>query len=290
LIKIKTGFSGVISTGSYENEKPFFEIEEEISNAIENCFVSSDDFIKVRQQQLAAICYNAFKDHERRSIVARINKEREDIRFYTAANGQQYPSVTSIINWDADFFIPPHELAQYASKGKIVHKQCEVFIKTGEWKDPMKIPECYPDLVILKKGNLKLSLENYNFQDFLKKYPIDFASTETSVYNNILMYAGTQDSKGKFKEQEKPVKDVIYGKVTLFDIKTTGTLDKNKGFKQLTAYAHCEGNEDVEQLCLIHLNASNESGYAKPAIETDVNKFWPLFQKDREDFKKRFGI
>jgi hypothetical protein len=283
MIKIKAGFSGVISTGSYENERPYFEVEEETAKEM------TETEIADRQRVLSDICYTAFKQNEKRSIVERVKKEREDIRFYDF-NGNKFPSVTSILNWDADFFMPPHELAQYAARGSIIHKQCEEYIKTGEWKDPMKIPECYPDLVLLKKGNLKLSIENYNFVDFLKKYPLLFSDTETTVFNEEEQYAGTFDIKGVFQPVEKPVKDILYGKVTLFDIKTVASLDKNKTFKQLTAYAKCKGNEDVEQLCIIHLKADNDCGFAKPVFETDINKYWALFRKDRENFKKRFGI
>lgn len=271
IVKIKAGFSGVISTGAYQNERPFYEVE----------LVDKDlnlNQIKEKQTQLQELCREAFKAQERRSIAERIAAEREDIRFYPLGN-DQYPSVTSIINWDVDFYIPPHELVQYAARGTIIHKLAEIFIKTGEWKDPQNVPECYPDLVVLKKGNLKLSIENYNFPGFIKKYPIEYKETEKAYYNHDLNYAGTLDIKG-----------TLNNKITLFDIKTSSTIDKRKSFKQLTAYAHCKDNEDVEQLCIIHLKPDNESGFAKPIIETDTNKYWSLFRKDRENFKKRFGV
>jgi hypothetical protein len=283
MIKIKVGFTGTIVTGEYANEKPYFEVEEEISREL------NDSEIELRQQQLSDICIRQFKNQEQKAIADRIKKEREDIRFYTR-NGKLYPSVTSILNWDSDFFMPPHELTQHASKGSIVHAQCEHYIKTGEWVDPLQLPECYPDLAIVKKGNLQLEIENYNFVGFLEKYPIGFTSTETQVFNDELQYAGTYDCKGTFVEKEKPLKDIVCGKVTLFDIKTCSSIDKNKFFKQLTAYAKCEENSDIEQLCVIHLKADNDSGYAKPIIETDLEKYWSLFKKDRENFKKRFGV
>lgn len=271
MIKITASFSGVVSTGAYENEKPMFALEEEIAESM-----NKNQILK-RQEELYAICREMFEKSERQSTAKRIQKEREDIRFYSFGN-DQYPSVTSIINWDADFHVSPEELIQYASRGSIIHKQIEEYFKSNKWKEPKDIPECYPDLVILKKGSLGLTHDDVDFLGFMAKYPIDFMKGEFAVYNHGYKYAGRVDCKG-----------IIEGKLSLIDFKT-GSVDETKNFKQLTAYWHCEGNEDVEQVVIVHLNNDTKQGFSKPKICTDKNKYFSLFLKDRENFKKRFQI
>jgi hypothetical protein len=118
-INVSTGFSGVIATGSYQNARPSYNasMEYEIDDMLPE---QVSEHIKKAQVQLQAVCYGNFKKDEEQQIIDRIARERADIRFYDG-----YPSVTSIINWDADMYIPPHELQQYASQSNLVHAQVE---------------------------------------------------------------------------------------------------------------------------------------------------------------------
>lgn len=270
-IKVIAHFTGVISTGEFENERPLFGLEQIIHYV-------DDDVTAARQKELYGMCRKVFKEAQRDSLIARIRKQREDIRFYEK-DGMQYPSVTSIIGWDDDYHISPEELAQHAARGTIIHKQIAHYIKEGQWIDPLDLSICYPEIVILKRGNLKLSYDDVNFLGFLEKHPIEFISSEVAVYNDDLKYAGTYDFKGRLDK-----------KITLFDVKCGASLDRLKAFKQLTAYAHCPQNQDVEQLCIVHLNNKVQQGFSKPIICTDVNKYWELFKADRVNFKKRFLV
>ena len=76
---------------------------------------------------------------------------------------------------------------------------------------------------------------------------------------------------------------------TILDIKT-GTIDKMKHLKQQTAYAHTEGNEDVAQIGLIPLTKENKCGFSEPVIEPNVDKYWSMVTRDRESFRKRYGL
>lgn len=265
--EITASYSGTIATGSYQNERPMFSIKETYSQIHDAAFVSQ------RQAELEALCYKRFVECEQRSIVDRIKKERADIRFYE----NKYPSVTSIINWDTDFFVPPDQLIQYAARGTIVHKQVEIFLKGEGWKDPKDIPEIYPELVIVKKGSLGLSLDGYNFPAFFEKYPFEVQSLEVGVVNEEHVYAGRCDIVG-----------TLDGVKTVFDVKTSATIDKTKFMKQLTAYARCL--DGVGQLCIIPLTQKNKCGFSAPVVEKNNGKYWSLFLRDRENFKKRFNV
>jgi len=265
--EIVVAYTGKISTGNYENESPFFSNKEKWGGVL------PDGFLESRQQFLYEKCYSRFTECERRSLLELIKKKRKDIRFY----GEK-PSVTSIIGWDADFYVTPEELLQYAARGTIVHAQVRIFEETGVWLQPEDIPEIYTQMVILKKGSLKLSLDGYNYRGFKAKNPYEVTATETEVHNNLLGYAGRQDIKYK-----RGVK------IGLADVKT-GTIDKTKCMKQLSAYANCEGNEDVEELMVIPLNSTTKQGWSNPIMEEDPKKYLPMFLDDLAAFKERFSL
>ncbi len=290
-IEISASFTGTVSTGSYENEKPFYSVKESFDVEDGDEINVIDANIVLRQKQLQDICYNQFKKQAEVSYAEKIAKQYRNMRFYDGKDGLKYPSVTSIIGWDADFHVSPDELSQYASRGTIIHKQVELFLKTGEWVEPRDIPEIYPDLVIVKQGNLGLELDNVDFPAFYEKYPFKVIETEKTVLNHDLRYGGRLDIKCIIKSSQKAswdkVAGLIYDVPTILDVKT-GSIDKTKCFKQQTAYWECE--PDVQQVGIIHLNKEVKQGYSKPIIETNKEKYKALFIKDRENFKQRYGI
>lgn len=287
IIEISASFTGTIPTGSYENEKPFFSVKEIIQEED-----LSDKCIEIRQKELHDICYNQFKRQAEVAYTERIAKQYQNIRFYEGKNGMKYPSVTSIIGWDKDFYMSAEELAQHAARGTIIDKQVQVFLDTGEWLEPKKIPEIYPEIVILKKGGLGLEVDNVDFRSFYKEYPFKVISQQQTVLNHENKYGGRMEikciiestNKGKWDKIEK----VLFDVVTLLDVKATTALDKNYVMKQNTGYAKCD--TEIKQIGVIHLKKDNACGYAKPVIETNLNKYWTLFLKDRDNFYKRYGI
>ena len=278
-MKITVSFTGVISTGEFENERPLFALEED--SELDNI-----DRVKERQENLYSICRGLFDKVQKESITKRLEKQRKDLRFYPR-NNDQYPSVTSIIGWDDDFFVSQEELLQYAAQGEINHLKLNYFIEKKEWFEAKQIPEAHFHIVILKKGNLKLPEDSGNLPGFLEKYPIEFVDSEKVVYNDEDKYAGRRDAYGKIimspdweKLKAKPV-------ATLFDLKRHKNDIKN--FKQMAAYAKAS-EEKIEQLIVIPINDDTKQGYSKPSVTQDIDAYYKMFLQDREQFKKRFNI
>lgn len=277
-IKVSAQFSGVISRGSYENSRPGFSAEVEFE-AIEG--VDPLTMINERQKMLQDICYQNFKACEDQAVIERIQKERADFRWYKCSKcGESHPSVSSVIGWDSDFFMPPHQLQQYASQGNLYDLQAKHFILTGKWEKVENIEGSWADLVILKKGDLKLTSNGWNFPAFLEKYKLEKMEIGKPVISCLNKVGGTPDIRKCFYE----------GKKTLADIKRTP--DKEKHFKQTAGYVICEeenGESPYEQMMLIPANDSTQQGFSKPIITKEIGQFKSMFLKDREAFGKRFG-
>lgn len=276
-IKVSAGFTGVIATGSFQNARPSYtaEVEYDIEDGLPE---DTSKHIEKVQKQLQKICYQNFKQDEVSQIVERINRERADFRFY-----EGLPSVTSIIGWDADFFMPPQELTQYASQGNLIHAQVEHFIKTGKWIEAKDVEGTWADIVILKKGSLHLNVEGWDFPAFLKKHPLEKMENGEKVISKKHKFAGTPDIQACYYK----------GLKTLADVKRTP--DKLKGFKQTAAYIIAKeemGETPYEQMMLIPLNDKTAQGYSKPLIcgKEGIAQYKAMFLKDREAFGKRFGV
>lgn len=278
-MKIITSFTGVISTGEFENERPSFGLEDE--------YGGTDSEVRVRQNEMYSWCREMFDKVQKESIAKRLQKQRKDLRFYPRGS-EQYPSVTSIIGWDDDYFVSEEDLLQYAAQGEINHLKLRYYIEKKEWLEAKKIPEAHFHLVILKKGKLNLS-ENYgDLPGFFEKYPVKFIDSEKVVYNDTDKYAGRRDAYGSpilNKEWEKlGVKDVP----TLFDLKRH--KDDIKNFKQLSAYAKASP-EKIGQLIIIQINEDNKTqGFSKPAVTQNLDAYYSMFIQDREQFHRRFGV
>lgn len=290
-IEITASFSGKIPTGSYENENPFFALKEIIEPLESEVLTITDEEIKNRQHELHQLCYDQFKRQAEISNNERIAKTYKNIRWYDGKDGMKYPSVTSILDMDVDFKIPPDELAQYGARGTIIHKQSEIFLRTGEWKEAKDIPEIAAEFLTLKRGSLGLEVEDVDFRAFFKDYPFKVLELEKHIVNHEYKYGGRLDilgviestNKGKWEKIEGVKLDVP----TVLDIKTATTMDKTKGLTQLAAYSKVDG---VEQICLIPLTKENQCGFAKPIITTNIERYWNLFAKARRDFEDRYGI
>lgn len=278
-VKISAGFSGVIATGSYQNARPSYttEVEYEIKENL-----TSKQKLKVIeniQQNLQAICYANFKHDEQVQTIERINRERKDIRFYDG-----FPSVTSIIGWDADFYTSPEDLAQYASQGNLTHTQVTHFITTNKWIEPKDIEGTWADIVILKKGKLQLPLSGWDFPSFLKLYPLEKMENGVVIKSHKHKFAGTPDIRKCFYKDKK----------TLADVKRTP--DKLKNFKQMAAYILAEeeqGEKPYDQMMIIPLNAKTKQGFSKPIIcegRYKIKQYQDMFLRDRQNFKARFGV
>jgi len=270
-VTIRAEYAGTINTGNYENERPCYSVEETIEA---NLSLSE---IEERRFQLDLICKRGYDHHVKRIGLELYKKANPNFRYYDYY-GSPYPSVTSILNYGKTFSVSNHDLQLYAARGTLIHKQVEFYIEQGEWIELDQLDSAKAEYKLVtetkKEDGELIPLDNYNFRGFEEKYEMDFWKCETTVFNHEHCYAGTQDIKGEHE-----------GKVTLFDIKTSGAIgqeSKEQFFMQLAAYAKCEGNEDVEQLMVIHLNRNNKCGYANPIITDEIDYYFKLFLKKKK--------
>ena len=278
MMKITTSFTGVISTGEFENERPLFALEDE--------FKGTDLEIQMRQNEMYAWCREMFDKVQKESIAKRLQKQRKDLRFYPRGS-EQYPSVTSVIGWDDDYFVSEEDLLQYAAQGEINHLKLKYYIEQKEWLEAKKIPEAHFHLVILKKGKLGLSEDYGDLPGFLQKYPINFIDSEVVVYNDTDKYAGRRDAYGTPVLNKEWEKLEVKAVPTLFDLKRH--KDDIKNFKQMSAYAKASP-EKIEQLIIIPINEDTKQGFSKPSVTQNIDSYYKMFMQDREQFKKRFGV
>lgn len=290
-IEVSSSFTGKISTGAYENSSPMFHAKEIFEvNGISSEEVN--EIIEIRQSELQEICLRQFNRSAEIIFQEKIAKAYKNIRFYDAGEGLKFPSVTSVVNMDAEFFVSPDELAQYGARGTVIHKQVELFLKDGKWREPKEIPEIAFEVMTVLKGTLGLLLDDVNFPAFFKEYPFKLIAQEKTVINQEFRFGGRLDMIGIIEKSNpgkwEKIEGVQFDVPTIFDVKTATSLDKTKGFTQLGAYAKCE--PEVKQLILIHLNKENVSGYAKPIISNKLEAYWAMFLKQRQLFAERYGV
>lgn len=284
-IEITVGLSATVPIANYENLKPLYSIKAEF------------DKNKITQKEIDEVIagiktieYNKLDDDYVRGLKKAIEKERDDLRFYEI-DGKLYPSVTSILNpFGIDY--DPYLLAQYASRGTIVHHIAEKMIlelKDGkaleniELVDPTEVDELKDDVETVTKGSKGLKWDDCSPKSFWKKYGKDFdlsnAVAEQRVKNPKYEYAGTMDLNCKYK-----------GKRAVLDWKTAknyGGKKLDKYFAQSAAYAKCVG---AEIIIIAPLKPSNKSGYGKPYITDDIESHWQNFIKMRQKFKELYGV
>lgn len=276
-VSITVSFSGTIPTGQYANAKPEFSVTEEWDGEIDR---------SLRMGELHELVRTKFESVKEQSKVLQVESMREDIRFYQVGN-ERFPSVTSIIGWEGIDF-PEYALKHYASRGTIVHKQIEIFLKTGKWREPKTIPGLKADVALLRQGfelngkQYKLTWEDCDFRGFYEeqKEHFEYGQMEVEVVNKEHRYAGTADCVGMYR-----------GKKAVIDFKTANVYDQEKltkYFKQLSAYA--KSLEGVETMVIVPLKPGNKKGYGKPIVSENIDDFFRGFLEDREAFRKVFGI
>ncbi len=290
VIEVTASFTGKISTGQFENSSPFYSVKESIE--LDSDFTDVDMWINSRQSELQEMCRNQFKKVVEIEYQEKVAKAYSNIRFYDAGNGQKYPSVTSVIGMDDNFFMAPDELAQYGARGHVLHKQIEIFLSTGKWIEPKEISEIAFQVATVLKGTLGLSLDDVNFVNFFNDYPFKVIAQEKTVINHEFKYAGRLDIIGVIESTNKgkwdKIEGVVFDTPTIFDVKTSTTLDKLKAFTQEAAYAKTD--DTISQMVIIHLNKENACGYGKPAVTGKLEHYWSIFLNHREKFRSRYGV
>lgn len=294
-VEISASLSAKIPIANYESYQPFYSIKE--------IYSTKDGAIdtKERVEQIRKFLSDQLKKDYEKVEVERIENTKQNIRFYERGD-QKYPSVTSIINPEGIDY-DPVKLEQYAARGTIVHKQCEIALESGILEsmfladkkllpsleaeyakliDPHSIKDLEPEVLIVEQGDLQLSWEECNFRAFYEKYHDDFKyeKLEQRVYDDEYRYAGTLDVLGLYK-----------GEPAIIDFKTSGSYDKAKVEKymmQLAAYAHTQPG--ITTLVIIPLNPGNKSGYGSPIVTKNIDKYFHKFLEARRLFKRLYGV
>ena len=280
-LRISASFGGKIPTGSYQNMSPSFLAEETIE--FDDTLQDTNSYIKRRQQVLQEICYSNFEAEVVKARLIKVKNDRSEFRFYKdPETGEEYPSVTTVLGYDKEFFISDEELKQYCSQGNIIDAEVRNYVKTGVWTSSKDMKELTADRFIIKTGSKKLALDGWNFIGFLEKYPIkNLRSVEEPVINREWKYAGTPDLVGEYN-----------GLPTLVSIKRT--LNETDNMIQDAAYAKCPAMSHIKQIIVVPLKAEadggNKCGFNKPAITTDIDRYFELFIYKRKEFRKVYEI
>lgn len=239
------------------------------------------DKIRATQQELQSICYGNFEAEALKAKRIKVQEDLKDIHWYDGPNGEKWPGVTSVINYDTTFYHDAEDMKEYAAQGTIIDAQVKHFIKTGEWKPPHEVPGINAEIFIIKNGKLGLALEGWDFPAFLEKYPLEGMEVGTAVVNSEHQYGGTPD-----------ITTCLYkGDPTIADVKRTP--DKAKNFMQMAAYEMARrsmGMKPNEQMMVIPLNDKTEQGFSKPVGSREIEKYFELFLYKRREFKKVYGI
>lgn len=281
-IVLKADCGGVLPTAPYQNQRVGFGAEIRMKYCGDNYL----QFIEDNQKEVYKICYARFQSVAEQARIDLIKSQKANIRFYPVIDADgteaQFPSVTSITNYDKTFDMPPEELQQYASQGNLADRQYRFFLKTGIWEtDLSKIPDTFTDLAILKKGNLRLSPLVWNFPAFASKYITEIKEGRF-CYSLKHRFAGTSDIRSCMWE----------GMKTLADIKRTP--DRSQ-FRQLAGYVIAEeemypNEPPYEALMLISANPDNQQGFSKPLTTTEVSQCKAMFLDCRKEFQKLYLV
>lgn len=215
-------------------------------------------------------------------------------------DGIKMPSVTTVLHPHGIDY-PEVLLLQYSSRGTLVHKQIEMFFKTGKWhadldelilkvkkmaganqEEHKHLSECKR---IMEGGSLNLRTEQCNFPGFKKRYGhrFTFDHFEVGVHNSEHKYCGTFDCRGTYKTFD-----------AIIDWKSAANYAPEKlesYFQQLSAYAHADQIQSrIRRLVVVPLNPKSQTGYDKPLVTVKVKAHFKQFLKKREVFKKIYGI
>jgi len=276
-VKIGGTLGAVLPTASWANLKPGYVFEE----IYEDCTLS-DEWLDKRDDWIHERLMGKIAEADAKATIERIQRERQDLRFLRSPiTKKMLPSVTSIINYDSDFFCSQEELRQYASQGNIIDAKVKHYIKMGQWVEAKELKDIWIDMVILKKGDLKLELDVGDFPAFLEKHPIKDMKVGERFFFDEEGYCGEPDFFGvpDFKEAEKIP--------TVFDVKRTASKLKNG--MQLVAYAR---RFNIQQAIIVQLSDKTNQGFSKPIVynKESLEGYWTLFKNKQKGFKQRYNV
>lgn len=271
--KITMNLGGVIPTAPFANMRVDLGTEAHLSQGLG----AKKGFSKLQE-----MLYHQFQVIENRAKADVIDRDYPNILF-RPKNGMKFPRVTSILGWENSRKMPVisiDKLNQYAARGTIVHKLIYLYLETGKWHDPLKLPELKEEVATLNEGSLNFSWLDCSYKDFFRQYRKRLGKEgkwngkkELTVFNEEHCYSGQIDLMDKFEEKK-----------SIIDIKT-GTYD----MRQLAAYAACE--KKIEQMVVFDVGPTeNKCGYIRPVTDERIKDHFRSFVDVRDRFRQRFGV
>jgi hypothetical protein len=156
--------------------------------------------------------------------------------------------------------------------------RCRHYVATGNWLEAKEIDVCKPHLVTLKGTGAEPNA--FNFEAFLKKYPLKDMKNGERFYNCELEITGEPDL---FATPDKW--DFAESVPTVLDYKRN--VDKLSAFTQMSVIAKHFG---LTQMVAIPVNGETAQGFSKPIVSKDVNGYFEVFMDKRRKFRKRYGL
>jgi hypothetical protein len=275
--------------GGYENNRWEGSMEAELNAKEGNLATAKEKLLEI-DSEIEKI-QEVIEAKERAKRVAR---EFKDIKFGSIYHKDlsahvRASSVESFGFIDRDRIkLSDGELAQYASRGNIIHKLCNIFLQGGsvkEWKNPKDVPKLITDLKLLKNGSLELDYNACSHIKFFDKYQddIDFNS-ETFLIEHIV-----RDDKSMTCGEI----DLIFpfqGKLSVIDIKT-GQY-KHCWPRMAFYFKHC--GLPVEQIVVFPVKPTdNKQGYCKADIldnKKKIDEYYEAFMVQREKLRETFNV
>lgn len=274
-VDITISVTGKIPRRNFENFSPFFSIKEIYKEPI-------TDEQRIRRQEVlykqGEKYFNGIRENIR---LEELQEQFKNLRFtLNPQDGRKYPHVTDILYWDAEFYINPDELTQYGARGSAIHAMIDHWIKTKEWDKKIINKR---DVIILKTGTLRFwdTLDDIDFLGFMDKHgkDIEYGEGEFRGFNKEHFYCGQPDRVGKYQ-----------GIPAIFDFKSRAILDDD--FKQMAMYLKLDDPRlsGIGRMVGVPLNSKNKSGFGKPVVNDEPEKYFNLALRDRHDYRDKFGI
>lgn len=274
--KVELGGSmeALVSTGPFENQRVFFHFKE----CLEGEFTDAD-LLQKQKLLFKTHVSDLVEEQERILGIKAIEKEFKHLRILNCPHcGRKHPSITTVRDFDSKgFYVSDAELDIAIALGYIQDLRCRHYIATGKWLEAKDIDACKPHLVTLKGTGAEANA--FNFEAFLKKYPLKDMKNGERFFNCELEITGEPDLLAT------PVGDWAENIPSVLDYKRN--VDKLSAFTQMSVIAKHYG---LNQMIAIPVNGETAQGFSKPVISKDVNGYFEVFMDKRRKFRKRYGL
>lgn len=275
-VELCGSMEALVATGPFENQRVFQSFKE----CLEGEF-TDEQLIEKQKDLFKKFCSDPIEFQERELSIKAIQKEFKHLRIIKCPKcDKQHPSVTTVRDFDSKGFYCSDETLDVAiALGSIQDLRCKNYVTTGKWVEAKEIDACKPHLVALKGTSGFAEANAFNFEAFLKKYPMKDMKNGERFFDCELEVTGEPDLLAT------PTGDWAENVPSMIDYKRN--VDKLSAFTQMAVYAKQYG---LTQLIAIPVNGETAQGFSKPVTTKDISGYLEVFQDKRRKFRKRYGI